>query len=357
MTSTGPLAGVRIVEFEGIGPVPLAGMILADMGADIVRLTRPGAQDPGAPVLDRGRTLVAVDLKTPAGRDAALALLDRADALIEGFRPGVMERLGLGPDVVCGRNPALVYGRMTGWGQTGPFAARAGHDLNYIALTGALHAIGPADAPPPPPLNLVGDYGGGAMFLVAGVLAGLVGARRGGAGTVVDAAMTDGTINLLAMFHAFLASGRWQDRREANLLDGAMPFYRCYPCADGRFVAVGCLEPQFFAAFLAGLELDPADWPQFDQARWPALADAIAARFRSRPRDDWAAHFADTDACVTPVLSLGEAPGHPHNVARGSHVVAQGVTQPAPAPRFAGATPQIRPAVAAAAEEVLARWG
>lgn len=355
-TASGPLAGVRIVEFEGIGPVPLAAMILSDMGADIVRLQRPGARDAGAPVLDRGRRLVGLDLKSDAGREAALVMLDKADALLEGFRPGVMERLGLGPEVVHARNPKLVYGRMTGWGQSGPLSARAGHDLNYISLTGALHAIGPAGSPPPPPLNLIGDYGGGAMFLVAGVLAGLVRAKAGGPGDVVDVAMTEGTINLLAMFHAFLAAGRWRDEREANLLDGGTPFYRCYECADGGYVAVGCLEPQFFAACLAGLALDPADWRQFDMARWPVMAEAFATTFKTRNRDDWAAHFADTDACVTPVLSFAEAPRHPHNAARGSYVEAGGVTQPAPAPRFAGGVPALRPAETVSVEDALTRW-
>lgn len=356
-TSTGPLAGVRIVEFEGIGPVPLAGMILADMGAEIVRLGRPGAREPGAPILDRGRAVVGLDLKSDAGRDAALRLLDKADALLEGFRPGVMERLGLGPEIVHARNPRLVFGRMTGWGQSGPLADRAGHDINYISLTGALHAIGRAGEVPPPPLNLIGDYGGGAMFLIAGVLAGIIRAKTSGKGDVVDVAMTEGTINLLAMFHAFLAAGRWQDRREANMLDGGTPFYRCYECADGKFVAVGCLEPQFFAAFLAGLELDAAEWPQGDVARWPALTAAIAARFRTRTRDAWAAHFAPTDACVTPVLSFGEAPDHPHNAARGSYAGDQGVTQPAPAPRFADAPGAIRPREDLSVDDALARWG
>lgn len=356
-TSTGPLAGVRIVEFQGIGPVPLAAMILADMGAEVIRLGRPGVQDMGAPILNRGRLEVGIDLKSPDGRDAALRLLDQADALLEGFRPGVMERLGLGPEVVHARNPRLVFGRMTGWGQTGPLSDRAGHDINYISLTGALHAIGQAGAPPPPPLNLVGDYGGGAMFLVTGVLAAIIRAKTSGKGDVVDVAMTEGTINLLAMFHAFLAAGRWRDKRQANLLDGGTPFYRCYECADGKWVAVGCLEPQFFAAFLAGLELDAAEWPQHDIARWPALAEAIAARFRTRTRDEWATHFGPTDACVTPVLSFAEAPHHPHNAARGSYAEVGGVTQPAPAPRFADAPGAIRPHADLSLDDALARWG
>jgi alpha-methylacyl-CoA racemase len=352
----GPLAGVRIVEMEAIGPVPLAAMILADMGADVVRLVRPGARAPGGAVLNRGRATVEADLKSDEGRSAAIALIDRADALIEGYRPGVMERLGLGPDELRERNPKLVFGRMTGWGQTGPFAPMAGHDINYISLTGALHAIGRAGEPPVPPLNLVGDYGGGAMFLVSGLLAGIIRARATGQGDVVDVAMTEGTITLLSMFHAFLAAGQWQDRREANLLDGGAHFYRCYECADGGHVAVGCLEPQFYAACLKGLELDPADFPQYPPGRWPELAEGFAARFRQKTRDEWAAIFAGTDACVTPVLSFAEAPHHPHNAARGSFVEAEGVTQAAPAPRFAEARTGVGAAEALSADEAIARW-
>jgi alpha-methylacyl-CoA racemase len=354
MTTGGPLQGVRIVEMEAIGPVPLAAMILADMGAEVVRLVRPGGPD--IPVLNRSRATVEADLKSEAGKALALDLIGRADALIEGYRPGVMERLGLGPDVARAANPKLVYGRMTGWGQTGPFAPMAGHDINYISLTGALHAIGRAGEPPVPPLNLVGDYGGGAMFLVAGLLAGIIRARETGQGDVVDVAMTEGTITLLSMFHAFLAGGRWQDRREANLLDGGAHFYRCYECADRKHVAVGCLEPQFYAACLEGLELDPADYPQYPPSRWPELAQGFAARFRERTRDAWAERFAGTDACVTPVLSFAEAPHHPHNAARGSHVEADRISQAAPAPRFAGSGRPIGPAERITAEEALARW-
>jgi alpha-methylacyl-CoA racemase len=352
----GPLAGVRIVEMEAIGPVPLAAMILADMGADIVRLVRPGSHAMGGSVLARSRATVEADLKTPEGRETALALIDKADALLEGYRPGVMERLGLGPEAVRARNPRLVFGRMTGWGQTGPFAPTAGHDINYISLTGALHAIGKDGEPPVPPLNLVGDYGGGAMFLVSGVLAGIIRARETGQGDIVDVAMTEGTMTLLSMFHAFLAAGRWQDRREANLLDGGAPFYRCYACADGGHVAVGCLEPQFYAACLAGLGLDPADWPQHDVARWPAMAEAFAACFLTRTRDEWAERFAGTDACVTPVLNFAEAPGHPHNVARGSYIEAGGVTQAAPAPRFANAVTRVGSSQALSAQAAITRW-
>jgi alpha-methylacyl-CoA racemase len=350
----GPLAGVRIVEMEAIGPVPLAAMILADMGADVVRLARPGGMT--IPILNRSRATVETDLKTGAGRDIALALIDKADALIEGYRPGVMERLGLGPEPLLARNPRLVFGRMTGWGQTGPFAPMAGHDINYISLTGALHAIGRAGGPPVPPLNLVGDYGGGAMFLVSGLLAGIIRARETGQGDVIDVAMTDGTITLLSMFHAFLGLGRWHDRPESNLLDGGAHFYRCYECADGRYVAVGCLEPQFYAACLAGLELDPAAHPQYPPSRWPELAQAFAARFRQKPRDEWAAIFAGTDACVTPVLSFAEAPAHPHNAGRGSYVEADGVRQAAPAPRFAEAGTRISATELLSVEEAIGRW-
>jgi alpha-methylacyl-CoA racemase len=357
MTSRGgPLAGVRIVEMEAIGPVPLAAMILADMGAEVVRLVRPGTRAMGGAVLDRSRATVEADLKSENGRSTALALIDRADALVEGYRPGVMERLGLGPEATRARNPRLVFGRMTGWGQSGPFAPMAGHDINYISLTGALHAIGRAGEPPVPPLNLVGDYGGGAMFLVSGLLAGIIRARETGRGDVVDVAMTEGTISLLSMFHAFLASGGWQDRREANLLDGGAHFYRCYECADGGHVAVGCLEPQFYAACLEGLDLDPADFPQYPAERWPELAKGFAARFRERSRDEWAAIFAGTDACVTPVLSFAEAPRHPHNEARVSFIEAEGVTQGAPAPRFADARTRIGPAERLSAEDAIARW-
>ncbi len=360
-TKGGPLTGIRLVEFDAIGPVPLAAMILADMGADIIRLARPSGgnsawDDLGGSVLHRSRGVTCVNLKDASDRDAVLALLEKADGLIEGFRPGVMERLGLGPDVCQARNPKLVYGRMTGWGQTGPLALRAGHDINYIALTGALHAIGKADAPPTVPLNLVGDYGGGAMFLVAGMLAALLGAKQTGHGQVVDVAMTEGAATLLSMFHAYQASGRWQDKREANLLDGAAPFYRCYECADGKHVAVGCLEPQFFAAFLSGLGLDPAEFKQSDTTTWPAMAARFAAIIATRSRDEWAAQFENTDACVSPVLSLSEAQSHPHNVARGSFTSRDGVAQASPAPRFALDASIIRTPKPYDLSEALARW-
>ena len=346
MTSVprGPLAGIRIVEIDAIGPVPLAAMIMADMGADIVRIGRrvaPGKQlwnDVGGAVLYRSRSHVALDLKDPAERDALLDLIDRADGLIEGFRPGVMERLGLGPDVVLARNPRLVFGRMTGWGQAGPMAMRAGHDINYLSLTGALHAIGEPGAPPTVPLNLVGEYGGGTMFLVAGMLAGFLSAQRTGEGQVVDAAITDGVGTMLSLFHAWLPTGQWVDERASNLLDGGAPFYRCYACADGRHVAVGCLEPQFFAAMIAGLGLEKRGLVQADRAGWPAIEAELTAVFATRPRDEWAAMFAATDACVTPVLSLREAVKHPQATERASFLVRDGIAQAAPAPRFS-ATP------------------
>lgn len=357
---TPPLCGVRILEFDGLGPVTFAGMMLADLGAEVLRLTRAGGggvfDDVGGAILHRGRTTVAVDLKSDADRDRVLALAAGADAVIEGFRPGVMERLGLGPDVLAARNPALVYGRVTGWGQTGPLADQVGHDINYIALTGALHAMGEPDRPPRPPLNLIGDYGGGAMMLVTGVLAALIQARQTGRGRVVDAAMTDGTALLAALFPALQARGVWSDRRGGNLLDGGAPFYRCYGCKDGRFVAVGALEPRFYAALLAGLGIAADEAPQQDMAGWPALHDRFAVLFATRDRDDWAAHFAGTEACVTPVLTFGEAADHPHNRARQTHVSA-GIVQPAPAPRFDGQAAPVtadRPAISL--DDALTRW-
>ncbi|KQY96626.1 CaiB/BaiF CoA-transferase family protein [Brevundimonas sp. Root1423] len=336
-----PLSGLRILEFDGLGPVTFAGMVLADLGAEVLRLTRsadagaPVFSDVGGEVLHRGRSSVAVNLKDPDDRARILDLIDAADGLIEGFRPGVMERLGLGPEVCAARNPRLVYGRVTGWGQTGPKAAEVGHDINYIALSGALHAMGEPDRPPRAPLNLVGDYGGGAMMLVTGVLAGLIEAQRTGAGRVVDAAMTDGSALLMSLFHALAARGLWREARGGNLLDGGAPFYRCFTCRDGRFVAVGALEPQFYSALLSGLGMSHDEAPQYDMANWPALHARLEAIFATRDRDDWAALFEGTDACVTPVLTLAEAPVHPHNAARNTFI-AGGTPQPSPAPRFAG---------------------
>ena len=338
-----PLSGLRIIEFDGLGPVTFAGMVLADLGAEVVRLTRSAVagtaafSEVGGEVLHRGRPAVAVNLKDPADHARVMDLAGAADAVIEGFRPGVMERLGLGPEACAAVNPRLVYGRVTGWGQTGPMAQQVGHDLNYIALSGALHATGEPDRPPRPPLNLVGDYGGGAMLVVVGVLAALLEAKGTGRGRVVDAAMTDGSALLMSLFHALQARGLWSDTRGANLLDGGAPFYRCYTCADGRFVAVGALEPQFYAALITGLGLTADEAPQFDMASWPQLHAQFEALFATLDRDDWAARFAGTDACVTPVLSLTEAPSHPHNQARATF--AGTPVQPGPAPRFDGSSP------------------
>ena len=359
----GVLAGLRVVEFDGLGPVPHCGMLLADHGADLVRIVRPGPAASerltGSAVLHRGRPTLVLDLKAPEDRARALALVAAADALMEGFRPGVMERLGLGPDECRAVNPRLVYGRMTGWGQTGPLSLRAGHDIDYIARSGALAAIGPAGGPPVPPLNLVGDYAAGSLFLAFGLLAGVLEARRTGRGRVVDAAICDAVPPVMALFHAGAATGTWSERRGANLLDGGAPFYRCYPCADGGHVAVGALEPQFFRELMQGLELDPGAHEQMDEAGWPALAAAIGARFLTRPRDAWAAHFRDRDACVAPVLTMTEARADSHMVARGAFLP-DGT--PAPAPRFDG--PAASPGSAASpgpagttdAETALARW-
>lgn len=344
--TTGPLAGVRIVEMDAIGPVPLASMMLADLGCEVIRITRaPGSgqawDEVGGGVLHRNRKHVHLDLKSPDHRNDALALIERADGLIEGFRPGVMERLGLGPQVCLELNPRLVFARMTGWGQTGPLAPRAGHDINYIAITGALHAMGPADRPPAPPLNLVGDYGGGAMLAIVGLLAAILSAQSTGKGQVVDVAMTDGTAALTSFFHAFAAVGLWNDARGTNLLDGSKPFYRCYACAGGGHVAVGALEPQFFALLLKGLDLPPDRFVQYDHAGWPEMEAVFTATFLTRTREAWDEVFRDTDACVSPVLSFSEAAAHPHNAARGTLVDVEGVTQPAPAPRFSGVSTNI----------------
>ncbi|MCZ8374123.1 MAG: CaiB/BaiF CoA-transferase family protein [Beijerinckiaceae bacterium] len=355
-----PLSGIRILEFAGIGPAPFAAMLLADMGASILRIDRPGGADPWTEkVVRRNRTNVTADLKSPADLAQVKALARRADALIEGFRPGVMERLGLGPEALRVENPALVYGRMTGWGQDGPLAPTAGHDINYIAITGALAAIGPAERPVPP-LNLVGDLGGGALYLAMGLLAALLRARQTGEGHVVDCAISDCTISLMAMFSDLGAQGRWDSaRREANILDGAAPFYRSYACLDGHFVAVGALERPFYAALCEGLGLPVLpEAERMDTARWPDQISAFAAVFRTRTRDEWASHFSGTDACLAPVLTLEEAPDHPHNRARRAFVMANGTVQPAAAPRFSAAPPpdMALPADHPSLEAALAAW-
>lgn len=363
----GPLAGLRVIEIASIGPGPLACMLLADLGADVVRVDRLEASGLGVPMAPRfdvnarSRRSVALDLKSPAGVEAVLRLADRADVLVEGFRPGVAERLGFGPEACQARNPGLVYGRMTGFGQQGPLAAMAGHDLNYIALTGLLDAIGPAGGRPVPPLNLVGDYGGGALFLAFGVLAALFERQHSGRGQVVDAAMVDGAAVLGSIFHGLRAGGLWGGPRGGNLLDGGAPFYDTYICADGRHLSVAALEPKFFAELVQRLGLDPA-WAarQYDRRRWPELRAALAAVLATQPRDHWAAEFADGDACVAPVLDLAEATRHPHAVARAAYVEVAGVTQPAPAPRFSRSPPgDPRPApdVGADTDAVLAEAG
>ncbi|MGW7342846.1 CaiB/BaiF CoA transferase family protein [Streptomyces sp. NPDC054854] len=342
-TPGGPLAGVRVVELAGIGPGPFAAMLLADLGADVVRVDRPGggglAVDPAYDVTNRNKRSVLIDLKSDDGPARVLDLVERADVLIEGFRPGVAERLGVGPADCHARNAALVYGRMTGWGQEGPLAHTAGHDIAYIAVTGALGMIGSPDGPPAVPANLVGDYAGGSLYLVIGVLAALRHARTpAGAGQVVDAAIVDGTAHLTAMIHGMVAAGGWQDRRGVNLLDGGCPFYGTYETSDGGHMAVGALEQQFYDTFVGLLGLGDRAPARKDLARWGELREAVAARFKSRTREEWTAVFEGTDACVAPVLSLREAPHHPHLAARGTFTDFGGITQPAPAPRFS-ATP------------------
>lgn len=339
----GPLSGCRVLELAGIGPGPFAGMTLADLGAEVVRVDRPGGSGlfPGfehVDVLNRGKKSVLLDLKRSDAVRAVLDMAARADILIEGYRPGVAERLGLGPDDCLARNPRLVYGRMTGWGQDGPLARLAGHDIGYIALTGALHAVGSAGGPPQIPLNLVGDFGGGGTYLVIGVLAALREAERTGRGQVVDAAIVDGTAHLLAGTHMLLATGTWQDERGVNLLDGGAPFYAVYETSDGRHMAVGALEPKFYAELLAVLGLDEDPAAQHDRTGWPRLRERLAAAFASRTQDEWTKAFSASNACVAPVLSLREASDHPHIRARGTLVERDGVLQPAPAPRFS-ATP------------------
>ncbi|MFF9051702.1 CaiB/BaiF CoA transferase family protein [Streptomyces erythrochromogenes] len=339
---SGPLAGVRVVELAGIGPGPFAAMLLADLGADVVRVDRPGggglAVDPAYDITNRGKRSVLVDLKSADGPARVLDLVERADVLVEGFRPGVAERLGVGPAECHARNPRLVYGRMTGWGQEGPLAHTAGHDIAYISVTGALGMIGNPGEPPAVPANLVGDYAGGSLYLVIGVLAALQHARATGTGQVVDAAIVDGTAHLTAMIHGMMAAGGWQDRRGANLLDGGCPFYGTYETSDGGYMAVGALEQQFYDTFTELLGIGDRAPARKDIARWGELREAVAARFRTRTREEWTAVFEGTDACVAPVLSLREAPGHPHLAARGTFTDFGGIVQPAPAPRFS-ATP------------------
>jgi alpha-methylacyl-CoA racemase len=342
---TGPLSGLRVVEFAGIGPVPFAAMLLADMGADVVRIVRPGAPSlDKRDIVERGRRIVELDLKSHAAVESALALLEHADALVEGFRPGVMERLGLGPDVVLARNPRLVYGRMTGWGQEGPLAGAAGHDIDYIALSGALHTIGERRGPPVPPLNLLGDFGGGTMYLVVGVLAALFESQRSGRGQVVDCAIVDGAASLLTFIHAALAHGSWRDRRGSNLLDGGAPFYTTYACAGGGYIAVGALEPQFHDVLIRKLGLDPEAFrDRLDPESWPRLRKLLQETFAQRTRREWCDLLEGSDACFAPVLALGEVANHPHMAARGVMASLDGVACPAPAPRFSRTPSALRP--------------
>lgn len=363
----GPLHGFRILELAGIGPGPLAAMLLADMGAEVVRVDRPGESANPVPferrhdVVSRGRRSITLDLKRREDIERLLALAERADGMIEVFRPGVVERLGIGPDTVLARNPRLVYGRMTGFGQSGPLSQAAGHDLNYLSLTGALHAIGRAGDPPVPPLNLVADYGGGAMFLAFGMVAALLERERSGKGQVVDATMTDGAALLASMFFGFRASGRWSERRGENLLDGGAPFYDTYETADGKYVAVACLEPKFFAEMAGRLGLDRRFIErQSDRALWPELREQLTAIFRGKTRAEWVAELEGTDCCFTGVLTFDEAPRHPHNVARRMFVEVSGVTQPAPAPRFSRSepeTPRPAPEIGGDTAAVLRDWG
>jgi alpha-methylacyl-CoA racemase len=359
--ATGPLRGVRVIEFAGIGPGPFASMLLSDMGADVVSIARPGqGKRDVRDFVNRGRRVIELDLKSAAHIEQALDLIAAADVLIEGFRPQVMERLGLGPDVVLKRNPRLVYGRMTGWGQEGPLSQAAGHDINYIAITGALDSFRSGSGETVSPLNLVGDYGGGALYLVVGVLAAVIEARTSGKGQVVDAAMCDGVSSMLTMFHSLRATGRWTEQPRTNLLDGGAPFYRTYECKDGGFMAIGALEPQFYAELrqLAGLDEECYD-AQMDRAEWPKVQEKMAALFKTKTRDEWAKILEGSDACAAAVLGLFDAPKHPHLAARQTFVTADGYVQPAPAPRFSRTPSAIQGSPAAPpvdAADVLAQW-
>lgn len=359
----GPLAGIRVVEMAGIGPGPFTAMMLSDMGAEVIRIDRTNQKGTGhrANVLNRGRKSIALDLKNSKGVETALRLIGQADVVIEGFRPGVMERLGLGPDVCLEKNPRLVFGRMTGWGQTGPLSQAAGHDINYISIGGALGAMGYADRPPAPPLNLVGDFGGGALYLVAGILAALVERGQSGKGQVVDAAMTDGTANLLTPFYGLMAMGMWTTDRFSNRLDGGAYYYGSYECSDGKYISIGSLEPQFYALLLekTGIE-DPDFKDQLDEDSWPRKREILAEVFKQKTRQQWCEIMEGTDVCFAPVLNLAEAPDHPHNKARGTFVEYEGITQPAPAPRFSRTQGEIQRSAAIAGEhteEVLREWG
>lgn len=361
MNASGPLKGVKVLEFAGIGPGPFAGMLLSDMGADVLRIERRGALDPTPDRLDaRGRRTLALDLKQPSAVAVCLDLCESADIVFEGNRPGVMERLGLGPDAMHARNPKLVYGRMTGWGQYGPSAQAAGHDINYLSLSGALHAIGTEERPVPP-LNLVADYGGGAMFLIAGLLASLLHARTTGEGQVVDAAMTDGSAYLMTLYYGMLAGGRWKDERGTNALDGGAPFYDTYRCADGKWISIGSIEPQFYALLLEKTgSRDQLTKSQMDRVAWPEMKQMLSEVFARKSREQWCELLENTDVCFAPVLSLEEAPRHPHNIARETFVEMAGIMTPAPAPRFSATPGRIQSPplpVGQGAMETLGAWG
>ncbi|WP_269716967.1 CaiB/BaiF CoA transferase family protein [Caulobacter sp. NIBR2454] len=357
----GPLSGLKVLEFAGIGPGPFCGMLLSDLGADVVRIDRKGSgRSSPADITARGRRSIALDLKKPQAVEACLKLVERSEALFEGFRPGVMERLGLGPEVALARNPKLVYGRMTGWGQTGPYAAAAGHDMNYIAISGALHAIGTEDKPVPP-LNLVGDFGGGALYLAFGLLAGVIHARETGRGQVIDCAMSDGAASLMSMFYGFKAMGLQREQRRANMLDGGAHFYDTYQCSDGKWVSIGSIEPQFYALMLEKTGItDPHFQQQMSREEWPALREKLAAVIATKTQGEWTALMGGTDVCFAPILDLDEAPRHPHNAARRTFVELGGVTQPAPAPRFSvtpGAVQGPPPKIGADNDAALGDWG
>ena len=364
---SGPLQDLRVVEMPAIGPAPFCGMLLADLGADVLRLDRTGDTNLGISIdarfdlLGRGKRSLAVDLKAPSSSALVLAILEKADVVIEGFRPGTMEKLGLGPEVVLAVNPRLIYGRMTGWGQSGPLARTAGHDINYLSLTGALHAIGQRDQAPIPPLNLVADFGGGALYLAMGILAALFERQRSGRGQVIDAAMVDGASSLMTMTYGLLAAGAWRDERGVNLLDGGAPWYGTYQCADGKYVAIGALEAKFFARLLQCIGIDPARFPDhLNRTCWPDIRQALTETLLTRTRDEWCAAVGDRDCCVAPVLALSEAPHHPHMTARQTLAEHDGVTQPAPAPRFSRTPGAIRrgpPACGEGGEEALREWG
>ena len=359
----GPLTGIKVIEMAAIGPVPFCAMMLSDMGAEVIRIDRLSQKGSGssANVLYRGRKSVAFDLKNSIALDSTLRLSDQADVILEGFRPGVMERLGLGPEVCLERNPKLIYGRMTGWGQSGPLSHAAGHDINYISIAGALGSMGYADRPPAPPLNLIGDFGGGAMYLLAGILAAIVERNSSGKGQVVDAAMTDGTASLLSPFYGLMAMGMWSTERYSNRLDGGAFYYGSYECSDGKYISLGSLEPQFYALLLEKCGItDETFKEQSDQEAWPIKREKMEALFKTKTQQEWCGILEGTDVCFAPVLNLKEAPDHPHNKTRQTFVKVQGVTQPAPAPRFSRTQGKIQSPAALTGEnteEVLSDWG